>query len=292
VYEGAASRFDVVHSHIDYWSFPFARLAEVPTVATMHGRLDIDELKPVYSRYRDMPLVSISDAQRSPLAFMNWVATVHHGLPHDLLRFSAGPGKYLAFLGRISPEKRPDIGIKAALRAGIPFKIAAKVDVVDRDYFEAVIKPLLAPPDVEYIGEISESEKSEFLGNALALLFTIDWPEPFGLAMIEAMACGTPVIARRCGSVPEVINPGVSGFIADSVDDLVAAIKKIGELRRENCRKEFERRFTAQVMVDQYEAIYRRLLAEREGEGFRQSTSTPRRALERREMAKGSETTS
>ena len=265
VYEGAANRFDIIHSHLDYWSFPFARLIEVPSVATMHGRLDIDELKPVYGRYRDMPLISISDAQRVPLSFMNWIATIHHGVPHDLLRFSSGPGKYLAFLGRISPEKRPDIGIQAARQAGIPFKIAAKVDVVDRDYFESVIKPLLAPPDVEYIGEISESEKSEFLGNALALLFTIDWPEPFGLAMIEAMACGTPVIARRCGSVPEVIKHGVTGYIADAVDEIVAAIKRIGELSRENCRAEFERRFTARVMVDQYERMYRRLIEEREG---------------------------
>ncbi len=261
VFEGATERFDVVHSHIDYWAFPFARLTpQVASVATMHGRLDIEELRPVYQRYRSMPLVSISDAQRTPLAFMNWVATIYHGLPRDLLRFSPGPGKYLAFLGRISPEKRPDIAIDVARRAGIPFKIAAKVDVVDRAYFEAVIKPRLAPPDVEYIGEISENEKSEFLGNAIALLFTIDWPEPFGLAMIEAMACGTPVIARPCGSVPEIVAPGVSGLIAAGADELLAAVKRIDGISREGCRREFEKRFAVEVMADNYERVYRQLI--------------------------------
>jgi glycosyltransferase involved in cell wall biosynthesis len=272
VYEGAQERFDVIHSHIDYWTFPFARLTpQVPTVATMHGRLDIEELRPVYGRYRSMPLVSISDAQRAPLSFMNWVATVYHGLPRDLLRFSPGPGKYLAFLGRISPEKRPDIAIDVARRAGIPFKIAAKVDVVDRAYFEAVIKPRLSPPDVEYIGEISEAEKNEFLGNAIALLFTIDWPEPFGLAMIEAMACGTPVIARPCGSVPEIVTPNVSGLIAKSADELVAAVKRIDSLSREGCRREFERRFTVETMADRYERVYRQLIEEAK----ERATATP-----------------
>ena len=260
VYEGAANRFDVIHSHIDYWSFPFARLTNVPTVATMHGRLDVEELHPVYQRYRSMPLISISDAQRAPLPLMNWVDTIYHGLPRDLLRFSPGPGKYLAFLGRISPEKRPDLAIEVARRVGIPLKIAAKVDAVDRDYFETVIKPLLSPPDVEYIGEISEAEKSEFLGNTLAFMFTIDWPEPFGLAMIEALACGTPVIARPCGSIPEVIRNGVTGFIVKSVDEMVEAVRNIGKLSREECRREFENRFTVEIMVDRYEQIYRQLI--------------------------------
>jgi len=262
VYEGAASRFDVIHSHIDYWSFPFARLTKVPTVATMHGRLDVEELHPIYARYRSIPLVSISDAQRKPLPLMNWVETVYHGVPRDLLQFNPGPGKYLAFLGRISPEKRPDIAIEVARRVGIPFKIAAKVDVVDRDYFDAVIKPLLSPPDVEYIGEISDSEKSEFLGNALAFMFTIDWPEPFGLAMIEALACGTPVIARSCGSVPEVIRPGATGFIANTVDEMVAAVARIDTLSRAECRREFENRFTVEIMAERYERIYCRLIEE------------------------------
>jgi glycosyltransferase involved in cell wall biosynthesis len=260
VYDGAANRFDIIHSHIDYWSFPFARLTSVPTVATMHGRLDVEELHPVYARYRSMPLVSISNAQRTPLPLMNWVDTIYHGLPRDLLRFSSAPGKYLAFLGRISPEKRPDLAIEVARRVGIPLKIAAKVDVVDRDYFQTVIKPLLSPPDVEYIGEIGESEKSEFLGNALAFMFTIDWPEPFGLAMIEALACGTPVIARPCGSIPEVIRNGVTGFIVKSVEEMIAAVSSIGNLSREECRREFESRFTVEIMVDRYEQIYRRLI--------------------------------
>ncbi len=260
VYDGAANRFDVIHSHIDYWSFPFARLTNVPTVATMHGRLDVEELHPVYARYRSMPLVSISDAQRTPLPLMNWVDTIYHGLPRDLLRFSPGPGKYLAFLGRISPEKRPDLAIEVARRVGIPLKLAAKVDAVDRDYFQTVIKPLLSPPDIEYIGEIGEPEKSEFLGNALAFMFTIDWPEPFGLAMIEALACGTPVIARPCGSIPEVIRNGATGFIVKSVEEMVAAVHDIGKLAREECRREFENRFTVEIMVDRYEQVYRQLI--------------------------------
>jgi glycosyltransferase involved in cell wall biosynthesis len=260
VFDGAANRFDVIHSHIDYWSFPFARLTSVPTVATMHGRLDVEELHPVYARYRSMPLVSISDAQRTPLPLMNWVDTIYHGLPRDLLRFSPGPGKYLAFLGRISPEKRPDLAIEVARRVGIPLKLAAKVDAVDRDYFQTVIKPLLSAPDIEYIGEIGESEKSEFLGNALAFMFTIDWPEPFGLAMIEALACGTPVIARPCGSIPEVIRHGATGFIVKSVEEMVAAVRDIGKLAREECRREFENRFTVEIMVDRYEQVYRQLI--------------------------------
>jgi glycosyltransferase involved in cell wall biosynthesis len=260
VYDNATSRFDIVHSHLECWGFPFAQLSSVPTVSTMHGRLDITELRPVYARYCGQPLVSISNAQRKPLPFMNWVGTIHHGIPRDLLRFSAGPGKYLAFLGRIAPEKRPDIGIEVARRVGIPLKIAAKVDVADREYFEAVIKPLLSPPHIEYIGEISEAEKSEFLGNALALMFTIDWPEPFGLAMIEALACGTPVIARNCGSVPEVIRPGITGFIADTVDELSAVVRKLESLSRSECRSEFENRFSVEVMVDRYEQIYRRII--------------------------------
>jgi glycosyltransferase involved in cell wall biosynthesis len=191
---------------------------------------------------------------------MNWVATVYHGLPRDLLTYSKGPGKYLAFLGRIAPEKRPDLAIGLAQKVGIPIKLAAKVDVVDRAYFEQVIKPRLSSPDVDYIGEIDESQKSEFLGNALALMFTVDWPEPFGLAMIEALACGTPVIARPCGSVPEVLRNGVTGIIASEFDELVQAVKNIDKLSREGCRKEFETRFTAEVMAAQYERIYRDLI--------------------------------
>jgi glycosyltransferase involved in cell wall biosynthesis len=260
VYEQADSRFDIIHSHVDYWSFPFACLTNVPTVSTMHGRMDLEELHAVYTRYRELPLVSISDAQRSPMPFMNWVETIYHGLPRDLLHFNRGPGKYLAFLGRIAPEKRPDIAIDVATRVGIPLKIAAKVDEVDREYFEAVIKPRISPPDVEYIGEIEESEKAEFLGNALALMFTIDWPEPFGLAMVESLAAGTPVITRHCGSIPEVIRHGVTGLIADSIEELAAAVTKLETLSREECRREFETRFSVEAMVDRYELVYRRLI--------------------------------
>jgi glycosyltransferase involved in cell wall biosynthesis len=260
IYSRRAGDFDVVHSHVDYWALPFAELTKLPTITTMHGRLDLPDLHPVYARYSQAPLVSISDAQRAPLPSMNWIATIHHGIPRDLLQYSPVAGKYLAFLGRISPEKRPDLAIDVALKAGIPLKIAAKVDVVDREYFEAIIKPRLSPPEVEYIGEISESEKSAFLGNALALLFTIDWPEPFGLAMIEAMACGTTVIARPCGSVPEVVTSGLTGFIESSVDDLVAASRRVEQLSRAACREEFERRFTVEEMVDRYEKVYHHVM--------------------------------
>jgi glycosyltransferase involved in cell wall biosynthesis len=210
-----------------------------------------------------MPVVSISNAQRKPMSFMNWVATIYHGLPSGFLRFSPNPGKYLAFLGRIAPEKRPDIAIQVARQAGIPLKIAAKVDVVDRDYFETVIKPQIASPEVEYIGEINEHEKSEFLGNALALLFTIDWPEPFGLAMIEALACGTPVVARPCGSIPEIIRPGITGFVAAGLEELVSAVKKVDGLSRQACRTEFEQRFTVETMADRYEQVYCQLIEEK-----------------------------
>jgi glycosyltransferase involved in cell wall biosynthesis len=202
-------------------------------------------------------------------------------LPRDLLTYSKGPGKYLAFLGRISPEKRPDLAIDLALKAGIPIKLAAKVDVVDRAYFEQVIKPRLSSPGVEYIGEINESQKNDFLGNALALMFTIDWPEPFGLAMIEALACGTPVIARPCGSVPEVLRQGVSGFLATEFDDLVQAVKNVDQISREACRKEFETRFTADVMAAQYERIYRELISARQNGAHAQARFEEGRAAAR-----------
>jgi glycosyltransferase involved in cell wall biosynthesis len=260
VFAAGPDRFDIVHSHIDYWSFPFARLAKVPCVSTMHGRLDIPELHPVYDRFPEAALVSISDAQRGPLAQMNWVATVPHGMPRDLLRFSVRRGNYLAFIGRISPEKRVDLAIEVALRSGVPLKIAAKVDIVDREYFAEVIKPLIKPPMIEYIGEINDAEKSDFLGGALALMFPIDWPEPFGLAMIEALACGTPVIACPRGSVAEVIRPGVTGYIASEVDEMVEAVGKIDSISRQQCRREFEERFTSEVMIEKYERVYHRLI--------------------------------
>lgn len=256
-----AYRFDIIHGHLDYWSFPFSRLVPVPpTITTMHGRLDISDLRPIYEHFAEMPLVSISDSQRRPLPFMNWVGTVYHGLPRDLLHPSYKPGNYLAFLGRISPEKRPDLAIEVATRAGIPLKIAAKVDPVDRDYFATTIKPLLSRPGIEYIGEIDDAQKSEFLGNALAVLFTIEWPEPFGLVMIESMACGTPVIARPYGSVREIMRHGVTGLIAHDVDEMVAAVKQIESISREACRAEFEARFAVDVMAARYERLYEQLI--------------------------------
>ncbi|HJU10850.1 MAG TPA: glycosyltransferase family 4 protein [Candidatus Binataceae bacterium] len=262
VFENAA-RFDVIHCHLDYWSFPFARMITTPAVTTLHGRLDIPQLFGVYRYYSDAPVISISDAQREPLPELNWVGTVQHGLPASQLRFHPGPGKYLAFLGRIAPEKRVDLAIEVAARCKVPLKIAAKVDAVDREYFESQIRPLLGTEGIEFIGEISEREKSDFLGNAIALLFPVDWPEPFGLVMIEALACGTPVIARPCGSVPEVLREAVTGFMASSVDGLVDAVQRISSVSREQCRAEFETRFTASVMAANYERIYCQLIDNR-----------------------------
>jgi glycosyltransferase involved in cell wall biosynthesis len=258
VYDNA-SRFDVIHSHVDCLSFPQARQVQVPTVSTMHGRLDLAELLPIYRSYSDMPVVSISNDQRRPLPEMNWVRTIYHGLPRNLLNFRPGSGNYLAFLGRICPEKRPDLAIEVARRSSVPLKIAAKVDRVDRDYFDTVIEPMLSAPGIEFIGEINETEKQKFLGDALALLFPIDWPEPFGLVMIEALACGTPVIARPCGSVPEILRHGVTGFIGSSVEELVLAVEHIGAISRQKCRDEFETRFAAEVMAANYERVYYQL---------------------------------
>lgn len=259
-YAQGLNRFDIVHSHVGYWAFPFARMSGLPTVSTMHGRLDQKELRPLFDWFMDAPLVSISDSQRRPLPNMNWIGTVGHGLPSDRLTFNPRPGQYLAFIGRLSPEKRPDLAIAVALRSGVPLKIAAKIDNTERDYFNSVVKPLLQSPHIEYVGEISEANKNDFLGNARALLFPIDWPEPFGLAMIEALACGTPVIARPCGSVPEIIDHGITGFCAESLDELVAAVENIDHISRKQCRQSFEQRFTSQTMVDKYEQIYRSII--------------------------------
>jgi glycosyltransferase involved in cell wall biosynthesis len=254
-----ASDFDVIHFHIDYLHFFVSRRYSVPHVTTLHGRLDIPHLVPIFEEYQEVPVVSISDAQRKPLPWLNYVGTVYHGLPTDLCTFHGQPGEDLAFLGRISPEKRPDRAIEIAKRTGIPLKIAAKVDPVDREYFEEVIRPLLSHPLIEYVGEIGEAEKSEFLGNAYALLFPIDWPEPFGLVMIEAMACGTPVIACCHGSVPEVMEEGVTGFVVDNVDQAVAAVGCVAGLSRARCRQVFEERFTVSRMAEHYVAIYQAL---------------------------------
>jgi glycosyltransferase involved in cell wall biosynthesis len=258
-----AREFDVVHFHVDYLHFPLSRRMRTAQLTTLHGRLDIPDLEPVYREFAEMPVVSISDAQREPLRDANWMGTVYHGLPRDLYTFRDRPGGYLAFLGRISPEKRVDRAIRIARQLGMPLKIAAKIDAVDREYFTHAIAPLLDAPGVEYVGEVGEREKDELLGNALALLFPIEWPEPFGLVMIEAFACGTPVIAYRRGSVPEVIEEGVTGFMVDSMEDAIRAVERAGSLDRRACRDSFERRFTSERMANDYLRLYTELTGDR-----------------------------
>ena len=270
-----AGEFDVLHFHIDLFHFPLFRSLAGRTLTTLHGRLDLGDLKPFYSRFGEMPLVSISDHQREPLPHANFISTIHHGLPVDLHRPSFEPGSYLAFLGRISPEKRPDRAIRIARAAGIPLKIAAKVDRVDQDYFRNEILPFDGP-GVEFIGEINEREKTKFLGEAAALLFPVDWPEPFGLVMIEAMACGTPVLAFRCGSIPEIIEDGITGKIVDSEEEAVAALREILLYDRRAVRQRFEERFTSTRMAKNYVASYRQLL------GIGTSGADARRSRSRR----------
>jgi glycosyltransferase involved in cell wall biosynthesis len=255
-----ARRFDLLHFHMDYLHFPLVRRCGRPHVTTLHGRLDLPELPALYREFREMPVISISDVQRGPLPWANWQGTIYHGLPVDMHSFHEHPGDYLAFLGRISPEKRVDRAVEIARRAGLKLKVAAKIDRVDRMYFEKEIKHLFSDPLVEYVGEISGRAKDEFLGKARALLFPIDWPEPFGLVMIESLACGTPVIAWRCGSVPEVIDHAVTGFIVDSLDDAVRAVEGVASLSRRRCREVFEQRFSAERMARDYLAIYERLV--------------------------------
>ncbi len=257
-----AHKFDIIHFHIDYIHFPLLRRKKVNSVTTLHGRLDVPDIYSLYNEFREMPLVSISNDQRKPLPFANWLGTVYHGLPEDLYKPAYEKGKYLAFLGRISPEKRPDMAIEIAIRAGMPLKIAAKVDAADREYYEQKIKPLLKHPLVEFIGEIGEKEKGEFLGKAFALLFPIDWPEPFGLVMIESMACGTPVLARRCGSVPEVMEDGVTGVIFESMDEAMKGLEQIESMDRRMVRKVFEKRFTSKRMASDYLKIYYKQIKE------------------------------
>lgn len=249
-------QFDIIHFHIDYMHFALSKLCGLTQVSTLHGRLDSPDLLPLYRKYKNMPLISISHSQREPLPWVNWIGNVHHGLPEDLLSLGNGSGKYLAFLGRISPEKRLDRAIEIARRAGLPLKIAAKVDPADRAYYECEIKPLLNAPGIEFVGEINERQKADFLGNAYAYLFPIDWPEPFGLTMIESMACGTPIIAFRCGSVPEVITENVSGIVVDTMEEAVRAVERVAELSRAACRAEFEKRFSVQRMTRDYVKLY------------------------------------
>lgn len=256
-----AEEFDILHFHIDLLHFPFFQDAPWRTLTTLHGRLDLKDLPEAYACWPQFPLASISDSQRRPLPAANWAGTVHHGLPPQLYEFSPTPrGGYLAFLGRISPEKRLDRAIAIAKRAGLPLKVAAKVDAVDRAYFHDEIEPLLDDPSVEFVGEINDAQKSEFLGGAVALLFPIDWPEPFGLVMIEAMACGTPVIAWNCGSVPEVLDPGLTGVIVGSVDEAAQAVNVVARYDRGRIRARFEQRYSAAAMARRYVELYWRVL--------------------------------
>ena len=261
-----AGEFDVIHLHCDYLGYSALRRAGTPFLATLHGRLDLPELKRLYDVFSGVPVVSISDAQRAPLPQAHYIGTVPHGLPENLLLPGSGSGGYLAFLGRISPEKAPDRAIRIAALAGMKLKIAAKIDRVDQQYFKEQIEPLLAQPHVEFVGEIGEAEKHEFLGNAAGLLFPIARREPFGLAMIEAMACGTPVLARRNGSVPEVVDEGVTGFIFASDAEAAMAARRLHQLDRTRIRQVFEERFTAQRMAEDYVSLYRRVIADVERE--------------------------
>ena len=256
-----AEDFDVIHFHIDYVHFPLSCRVDIPHVTTLHGRLDVADLPPLYRTYADEPVISISDAQRDPLPHAHWVGTVHHGLPPDQLVFQPGPGKYLAFLGRISPEKRVDRAIAIAKRLGMPLRIAAKIANADREYYEQKVKPLMNTSLVEFMGEIDERDKGPFLGGATALLFPIDWPEPFGLVMIESMACGTPVIAFHGGSVDEVMRSGVSGFVVSDLEEAVRRTGEVERLSRAACRAYFEQRFTARRMANDYLAVFDRLVS-------------------------------
>jgi glycosyltransferase involved in cell wall biosynthesis len=269
--------FDVVHYHIDYFHYPFSRRSLTPHVTTLHGRLDLVDLVNLYKEFVEIPLVSISNSQRRPLPWANWAATVHHGLPLDLYHFHEaqrnGAEPYLAFLGRIAAEKRVDRAIEIAFRLGMKLKIAAKIDRADAEYFGR-IKHLFDLPNIEYVGEIREREKNDFLGNAHALLFPIDWCEPFGLVMIEAMACGTPIVAWRCGSVPEVIEEGVSGYAVESIEEAMAAVRRVVALDRRQIRHQFEKRFSVARMTSDYLAVYQRLQGARVIEPFEEELSS------------------
>jgi glycosyltransferase involved in cell wall biosynthesis len=259
-----ARDFDLLHCHLDYLPFPFARRSGAPTLHTLHGRLDLPHWAPMMEHFPEARLVSISDSQRRPLAHLNlnWAATVYHGLPASIFRLDRGRGGYLAYCSRASREKRPDMAIEVAKRTGIPLKFACKVDPTERDYFEREIRPLLDHPLIEFIGEIGDSQKADLLGGARALLFPIDWPEPFGLAMIEAMARGTPVITRPCGSVPEIMQEGVTGFVVDTVGQMVEAVRRIDQVDRGACFRYAQKRFSVETMVDRYEEAYEKLLSE------------------------------
>ena len=257
---GKTSDFDIIHSHLDFVGFPFARRNPTPTVTTCHNRLDWPELEPVFREYAEMPIVSISDAQRTPVLWANWQSTVYYGLPRDLYQLHPNPGHYLAFLGRIAPETRPDHAIELAKRVGIPLRIAGKIDPQNEEYFRTTVKPLLASPLVDYLGDITVAEQHDFLGHAMALVCPYDWPEPFELVLIEALASGTPVLAYRRGSIPEIIDDQSTGLICEGLDDMTEALKGVPELDRRRCRRIFEERFSVERMVQDYLRVYERAL--------------------------------
>lgn len=256
----ASHAYDLIHFHTGWFEFPFFGQSEAPCLTTLHGRLNIPEVQARLRAHSKFPLVSISDSQRAPVPEVNWAATIYHGMPDPQVQIVDGARDYVVFLGRISPEKRPDLAIEIAQRAGLPLKIAAKVDQVDREYFETTIEPLLSLPGVDFLGELDDAEKHRLLASARALLFPIDWPEPFGLALIEAMACATPVIAFRRGSVPEVVDEGVTGFIVDDVAGAVAALEHLERLDRHAIRETFRRRFSVARMVRDYMEVYERII--------------------------------
>ncbi len=271
-----ATRFDILHFHTDMLHFPLFESLAHKTVTTLHGRVDLNDLRGAYARWPEFGLVSLSESQRETLPGAAWLATVGHGLPASQYPFNGRPeGSYLAFLGRIAPEKRPDLAVRLALQAGVPLRLAAKVDRADLTYFEETVKPLLAHPGIEFLGEIDDARKACFLGNARALLFPIDWPEPFGLVMIEALACGTPVIAWNCGSVPEIIEDGVTGFIVSSEEAALQAIRRAELLDRKRIREIFEQRFSAITMARAYVDVYRRLCEGQRLAGVRSCTGAP-----------------
>jgi glycosyltransferase involved in cell wall biosynthesis len=259
-YEHRRQNFDLIHFHIDYLHFPLSRREQLSQVTTLHGRLDISDLVPLYHQFSDMPVVSISDSQRTPLPWLNWQGTVYHGLPKNSFSPHLEHRGYLAFIGRISPEKGLDRAIEISKRSGIPLRIAAKIDRADKEYFETSIKPLMNTDLIDFVGEIDDREKNEFLGNAMALVFPINWAEPFGIVMIEAMACGVPIVAYSRGSVGEVIEDGVNGFVVADAGGAVDALERISAIDREACRRRFEDRFTSRRMAREYVNIYERIV--------------------------------
>ena len=255
----SAGEFNVLHSHLEFLPFPLARHCRTPVLTTIHARLDLPELLPVFKKFADLPVVSISNAQRKPIPWANWQATIHHGLPKDLYTPHANAGKYLVFIGRVAPEKGLDQAIEIAKRVEMPLRIGAKIDPTNFEYYRTVIEPLLDHPLIEYVGEVTDLEKDDFLGDAYAMLAPYDWPEPFGLVFIESLACGTPVIAYRRGSIPEIIDHGVTGFVCETKEEMVQSVSHISLLNRADCRRAFEARFTVQRMVRDYVTVYEQL---------------------------------